>query len=177
MLTMKHLINRIIFNQRVFCFFFVYWLIEAERRNYIYIYASINPAIMKIMACCLFGSSHYLNQYWLIFTEPLWTNFNEIWILIQQFSHTNMGLNSCLFRLLSSGLISMIKFECGGTPQKLRSDPCGFVIHVYNNSTHLPWTKWPPFRRQYFQMHFLEWTKTTRTPAFWRYPPLSHDHP
>ena len=23
--------------------------------------------------------------------------------------------------------------------------------------THLPWTKWPPFRRWYFQMHFREW--------------------
>ena len=23
--------------------------------------------------------------------------------------------------------------------------------------THLPWTKWPPFRIWYFQMHYLEW--------------------
>ena len=23
--------------------------------------------------------------------------------------------------------------------------------------THLPWTKWPSFRRRYFQMHFREW--------------------
>ena len=28
------------------------------------------------------------------------------------------------------------------------------------SSTHLPldWTKWPPFHRRYFQMHFREWT-------------------
>ena len=23
--------------------------------------------------------------------------------------------------------------------------------------THLPWTKWSPFRRRYFQVHFREW--------------------
>ena len=23
--------------------------------------------------------------------------------------------------------------------------------------THLPWTKWPPFRRRHFQTHFREW--------------------
>ena len=23
--------------------------------------------------------------------------------------------------------------------------------------THLPWPKWPPFHRRYFQMHFREW--------------------
>ena len=26
-----------------------------------------------------------------------------------------------------------------------------------NMLTHLPWTKWPPFRRRHFQMHFCEW--------------------
>ena len=25
--------------------------------------------------------------------------------------------------------------------------------------THLPWTKWPPFRIRHFQTHFLEWKR------------------
>ena len=28
--------------------------------------------------------------------------------------------------------------------------------HVKHTHSH-PWTKWPPFRRRYFQMHFREW--------------------
>ena len=31
----------------------------------------------------------------------------------------------------------------------------GYVLNVL--LTHLPWTKWLPFRRQHFQMHFHEW--------------------
>ena len=27
----------------------------------------------------------------------------------------------------------------------------------HTSLTHLPWTTWPPFRRRYFQMNFLEW--------------------
>ena len=27
----------------------------------------------------------------------------------------------------------------------------------WHHLTHLPWTKWPPFRRQHVQTHFLEW--------------------
>ena len=66
------------------------------------------------------------------------------------------------------------------------------------NATFLPelisaWAKWPPFRRWFFQMHirFVFWlkfhwslflraqltTRTTRTPAFWGYPPPPHDYP
>ena len=30
-------------------------------------------------------------------------------------------------------------------------------IVIIINSTISPWTKWPPFHRQHFQMHFHEW--------------------
>ena len=29
----------------------------------------------------------------------------------------------------------------------------------YEVLTHLPWTKWPSFRRRHFQMHFLDWKR------------------
>ena len=31
-----------------------------------------------------------------------------------------------------------------------------YIWFIYS-LTHLPWTKWPSFRRRYFQMHFREW--------------------
>ena len=31
------------------------------------------------------------------------------------------------------------------------------LIPVYVDLTYIPWTKWLPFRRRYFQMHFREW--------------------
>ena len=40
-----------------------------------------------------------------------------------------------------------------GLPQCQWSNPQGYI----HDELVYPWTKWTPFRRQHFQMHFLEW--------------------
>ena len=42
-------------------------------------------------------------------------------------------------------------------PIKAQSYSCMVYNIWYVHQTHLPCTKWPPFRRRYFEMHFREW--------------------
>ena len=53
----------------------------------------ISWALVQIVAWCLFGASHYLNQCYILSIGPLRTNFSEILIKIQSFSFTKMHLN------------------------------------------------------------------------------------
>ena len=36
-------------------------------------------------------------------------------------------------------------------------DKIAAILQTTTSLTHLPWTKWPPFRRRHVQTHFLEW--------------------
>ena len=63
---------------------------------------------------------------------PKGTNFNQILNEIHIFSFKKMHLN-----------VSSVKRR-----------PFSLGLNVL---PHLPWTKWPPFHRRYFQMHFGEW--------------------
>ena len=50
-------------------------------------------------------------------------------------------------------------FECSQLHQEqlyAKRTPL-LLPHKPPHLTHLPWTKWPPFRRRQFQKHFLEW--------------------
>ena len=59
-------------------------------------------------------------------------------------------------------------------------------LHGANELTHLPpWTKWPPFYRQYFQMHFHEWkvlyfdlnfTEVFSQVSNWQWPSIGSDN-
>ena len=43
-------------------------------------------------------------------------------------------------------------------PLMTKFTPCWLsVFSFFTSLTCLPWTKWPPFRRRYLQMHFREW--------------------
>ena len=59
-----------------------------------------------------------------------------------------------LNQLISSKWL-VIAGHCVGNPA---SDPSTLIEAYDLNFKHLsPWTKWPAFRRQYFQVHFREW--------------------
>ena len=47
----------------------------------------------------------------------------------------------------------------------IKAFPCHDVImaHII---THLPWKKWPSFRRRHFQIHFYEWKKNVLIKIF-----------
>ena len=58
------------------------------------------------------------------------------------------------------------------------------LVNVCSSSI-CPWTTWPPFRRQYFQMHFHEWgvlyfdqnfTKVCSQWSNWQYPSIGLDN-
>ena len=47
---------------------------------------------------------------------------------------------------------------CYSSPSSLKQASLLWVICLWwMLFTHLPWKKWPPFRRRYFEMHFHEW--------------------
>ena len=86
---------------------------------------------------------------------PLGTNFSEILIEIQSFSFkkTHLKMASGKWRPFCLGLNVLYKLcvrERSGVRQPI-------VFFVGGRFVISPWTKWPPFRRRYFQMHFCEW--------------------
>ena len=59
------------------------------------------------------------------------------------------------------GLLTQLSLSRGYESHR-NAKPLGWLgpdlITTYSSDlTHLPWTKWPPFRRWYFQRHFHEW--------------------
>ena len=81
--------------------------------------------------------SHYLNQRWFIVN----------WVLRNTFQWTsNQFTKLFIHEIISENLICdmTVKF-CPGADEL----------------THVPWTKWSPFRRRYFHMHFW-WIKVWR---------------
>ena len=86
--------------------------------------------LTQVMACWLTAPSHYLSQCWLIISG-FWHSFDSI-------------------LTVSAQAIILYDFE-NYTFKIPATSPRA------NELNHPPWTKWPPFRRRYFQMHFHEW--------------------
>ena len=113
----------------------------------------IGSALVQIMACRLFGTKPLSKTIaGILSIETLGTNFSEILSKIQNFSFTKMHLN-----------ISSAKWQpfCLGTDELTTYTHNGMLLLTHCNSS---WIE-------------LDWTRTTRTPAFWGYPPPPHDYP
>ena len=136
--------------------YYSHYLIEAEWRIYTHIYVS-NLTII--------GSDNGLSPgrrqaiIWtnagILLIGPLGTNFSEILIEIQSFSFKKMHLKMssgkwCPFCLGLNVLYKLCVRERSGVRQPI-------VFFVGGRFVISPWTKWPPFRRRYFQMHSCEW--------------------
>ena len=99
---------------------------------------------------------------------PLGTNFSEIWIKTQNFNS-----RKCIWKYRLRNGVHFVQGEMLGRFQILYSNrPCHDPNHIEYHGLHIcfhfPWglqfcalfwyakTRWPPFRRRYFQMHFRE---------------------
>ena len=83
---------------------------------------------------------------------PLGTNFSEILIEIYIFSLKKMHLKLLSGNWRPSCLchnVSMAHYTTANSEVSAVMCPLHWLIS--------PWTKWPPIRRPYFQMHFREW--------------------
>ena len=74
---------------------------------------------------------------------------NQIKIILYKFSLQPNLFSICYTNMSQLRSFSSLKYCL------CNSDVIMWVIH--SPQLISPWTKWPPFRRRYFQMHFREW--------------------
>ena len=101
--------------------------------------------------------------FMLLLIEPLGTNFSEISIGIQTFSFKKMHLNmsSAKWRPFCLGLnVLRVNLSHSDMNNWTYEEWLQNTVHnaylVFEFEHIVTWTKWLPFCRQHFEMHFLE---------------------
>ena len=132
--------------------------------------------LAQVMACCLMAPSHYLNQCWLIISEVQWHSFEgnfrrDTSAIDHCKSFRCQWVNSALFfpqvvalhavkvpvtQNLNANMSGYLPLHCIYQLLKSRAfskHRVAIKVSVIKNTK--AWRKFPPFYRQYFEMHLL----------------------